>query len=337
MARAYLSVDSELRACFVGSQEDRSVRWVCGRIEGEVLKLHGSGKVLGSVSEDFDGLREAAGLTVDEPAFVVFARDEKGDEGPRRWMLVAWVPDTAAPRAKMLYSSSREDLKTSLGSGYFGGFKDYCANAESDLSWEMLLHFEETDHDNQPLTEQEILFNEEKKMEKDSSVRSTGMAVVPFHLSPEAEQALNDNFELLEIAIDKADDSVLGLGCAPTFKDTLKASVSTATEPRFLLAKKNNQVVFIYFCPEDASLKLKMTYSTAKATFADILRTKAIELLKSIEVRDKDDLDFEFDAAINGDNDTREITHVDVAKPQRPGRSGTTSKAKAKKKWTPDG
>ncbi|CAM9837470.1 unnamed protein product, partial [Phaeothamnion confervicola] len=35
----------------------------------------------------------------------------------RKWLLVAYVPDDAPVRQKMLYSSSRQDLKAALGQG----------------------------------------------------------------------------------------------------------------------------------------------------------------------------------------------------------------------------
>eukprot|EP00635_Sarcinochrysidales_sp_CCMP3193_P012312 CAMPEP_0118907956 /NCGR_PEP_ID=MMETSP1166-20130328/11175_1 /TAXON_ID=1104430 /ORGANISM="Chrysoreinhardia sp, Strain CCMP3193" /LENGTH=346 /DNA_ID=CAMNT_0006847335 /DNA_START=38 /DNA_END=1078 /DNA_ORIENTATION=- len=346
MARAYLGVDAELKACFVGSQEDKSVRWVCGRIDGEAVKLSATGKVAGSTAEDFDTLQAEARLTADEPGFVMFARDDDDDEGTRRWMLVAWVPDTAAPRLKMIYSSSREDLKSQLGAGYFG-YKDYCANADADLAWSMVTHFELTDHDNRPLTEQEQLFLEEKKMEKDTSVKSNGMAAVPFQLSTDAREALRNtrDLALIEIALDDKDDSLLGLAKKTTSNvDSLPSALSTVSQPRFLLATEGadttQKVVFIYFCPDDASLKHKMTYSTAKATFVDLAAANGVTIAKSIEVRDPDDLDAEFKAALAIDDslDKREITHADLSKPARPGRARSATKPhKLKKKWSPDG
>ena len=52
-----------------------------------------------SVEADFDALKAAAGLEIDEPAFICFARSEGSRRG---WQLVCWVPDSAPPRLKML-------------------------------------------------------------------------------------------------------------------------------------------------------------------------------------------------------------------------------------------
>lgn len=51
----------------------------------------------------------------------------------KRWMLVSWVPNDCKVRDKMLYSSSREDLKRTIGLGFFEA--DYSANVKEDLIW----------------------------------------------------------------------------------------------------------------------------------------------------------------------------------------------------------
>lgn len=62
----------------------------------------------------------------------MFRFDDVPNAGAYRWVLLAWVPDTAKVRDKMLYSSSRDDLKRSLGLGYF--VTEYYANSKVQLS-----------------------------------------------------------------------------------------------------------------------------------------------------------------------------------------------------------
>lgn len=315
MARAYLDVDVSLREAFLSSQDDRGVRWVCGRIEGEVVLLSATGPRVGSAGEDFESLRTVAQLEDDAPAFVLFARDEE-DAAARSWMLVAWVPDSAAPRLKMLYSSSREDLKSGLGSGYFL-YKDYCANSASDLAWASVEHGEASVS---ALTETEVLLNEEKKLEKDASIRSSGMAAVPFHPSADLEAALGGD-ESLEVAVVDVALELVRAG-PPQAQDQ---------EPRFLVVKEQGKTLFVYFCPDSAPIKAKMTYSTAKAAFLDILSSRGVAVDKSIEVRDAADLAGEIaEAAGENKSDSREIAHAVISKPARPGRPGTR---KPKKKF----
>jgi len=67
-----------------------------------------------------------------DASLVVFRFDDVPNAGAYRWVLLAWVPDAAKVRDKMLYSSSRDDLKRSLGLGYF--VTEYYANSKVELA-----------------------------------------------------------------------------------------------------------------------------------------------------------------------------------------------------------
>lgn len=60
----------------------------------------------------------------------------------------------------MLYSSSREDLKKSLGLGYFVG--EYYANSLSDMTWNQFIEYISRERIDGPLTLKEQLILEEK-------------------------------------------------------------------------------------------------------------------------------------------------------------------------------
>lgn len=60
----------------------------------------------------------------------------------------------------MLYSSSREDLKKSLGLGYFVG--EYYANSLGDLTWNQFTEYISRERTDGPLTLKEQLILEEK-------------------------------------------------------------------------------------------------------------------------------------------------------------------------------
>lgn len=77
-----------------------------------------------------------------------------------QWLMVTWIPDGCKVRDKMLYSSSREDLKRTIGMGYFKS--EYAANYLSDISWEMFQKSLVKEIDASVLTENERLALEEK-------------------------------------------------------------------------------------------------------------------------------------------------------------------------------
>lgn len=55
MARAFLSLSTELTETFSSAQDDVQIRALVLSIEGEVINLKSVQKVSGSASEDFDG------------------------------------------------------------------------------------------------------------------------------------------------------------------------------------------------------------------------------------------------------------------------------------------
>ena len=139
MASAYLIASEGLLEAFRGAQEDRAVRWLHCRIEGENIVLVGPGAAAGAVADDFAELKPV--LAPNEPSFVLFCIDATppvGEGAPgtaRHWMLLSWVPDDSPPRLKMLYSSSRENFKKQLGHGFFADGGEYYANEPDDVAW----------------------------------------------------------------------------------------------------------------------------------------------------------------------------------------------------------
>jgi twinfilin-like protein len=108
-----------------------------------------------------------------------------------KWVLLAWVPDNSRVRDKMLYSSSREDLKKSLGLGYFVG--EYYANSYSDLTWVQFIDYISKERTDGPLTLKEQLILEEKALthSESHSTKSTAMGALPFSLSAAVTSALS--------------------------------------------------------------------------------------------------------------------------------------------------
>ena len=103
----------------------------------------------------------------------------------KKWLLIAWVPDGCKVRDKMLYSSSREDLKRILGASLFT--TDYAASSVSDLSWEGYLMTTQTvKNDVTIMTQKEKNLIEEDAMvqveRSQLGTKSTAMGVVPFTL-----------------------------------------------------------------------------------------------------------------------------------------------------------
>lgn len=117
MARAVLHLDAELERAFADAQSGR-VRFVKAKIEGEAFVLAGSAPATSDPHVDCARLAGGA-LSADEAAFVLLCLDV--NVAALRWVLLAFVPEDANVRDKMLYSSARESLKKQLGMNYFAG------------------------------------------------------------------------------------------------------------------------------------------------------------------------------------------------------------------------
>jgi hypothetical protein len=117
MARAVLHLSAELERAFADAQSGR-VRFVKAKIEGEAFVLSGSAPATSDPHADCARLAGGA-LSADEAAFVLLCLDV--NVAALRWVLLAFVPEDANVRDKMLYSSARESLKKQLGMNYFAG------------------------------------------------------------------------------------------------------------------------------------------------------------------------------------------------------------------------
>ena len=139
-----------------------------------------------------------------------------------------------------------------------------------------------------------------------------------------------------------------------------------------VVVKREAKTLFVYYCPDAAPIKAKMTYSTAKATFAALLaearvragRPTLSEIRRNVagaarhaahisrrhvfepaqagvadattvEVRDAADLDADVAAAAAVVADDRTMTHAANTKPARPGRRSSNRASATRKKFVP--
>ncbi len=129
MARANLVVSNELKKTFENAQDAASnIRLIKVTIEGESLTVSLSRERINKSAEtDWDAVLLGSGVIEESKACIVLycLTDEVrsifstgslsiGSES-KKWCLICWIPDSEVVRNKMLYTSSREDLKKSLG------------------------------------------------------------------------------------------------------------------------------------------------------------------------------------------------------------------------------
>ena len=190
MARANLTISNEVTEEFLQAQESRSIRILKIKIEGEALKLDGKLNAVGSPKEDFDTILRDS-LSETQALFLIFSLADAPTD-PQSWLLLCWVPDGCKVRDKMLYSSSREDLKRTLGLGYFAA--EYSANLKSDVTWELFQLSQSRDFSHDILTDTERLVLEDKALTVGESNKSkaSAMGVINFEMTAELTQKLTE-------------------------------------------------------------------------------------------------------------------------------------------------
>jgi twinfilin len=225
-------------------------------------------------------------------------------------VLIAWVPDDCKVRDKMLYSSSREDLKRSLGLGYFVG--EYYANTRGDMTWDQFLEYISRERTDGPLSAKEQLILEEKALthSESHSTKATAMGALPFELSSSVISALGQlqsgavnwiemylNQETVELAEAKEVDPKEPLQshvCSTDARCDLSSvvhhppSLPLSLLGRFLALRlpdpdspSSAAFYFVYSCPESTLVRTKMTMSSSKATVLAAASAQGISFSRS--------------------------------------------------------
>lgn len=272
MARANLTISNEITEAFLQAQESRSVRILKIKIEGESMKLDGQLNAVGGPKADFDSiLRDSLNET--EALFLIFSLADAPSD-PQSWLLVCWVPDGCKVRDKMLYSSSREDLKRTLGLGYFAA--EYSANLKSDMTWDLYQLSQNRDFGTDILTDTERLVLEEKALTVGESNKSkaSAMGVINFEMTAEVVEKLAEfKAEKVNWVAMTVTNETVTLLAAKTVSGSDKfqplVSEEVASFIAIRLPKATGEIVnlFIFSCPENIPVRSKMTMSSSKVLF----------------------------------------------------------------------
>ncbi|CEG48429.1 actin-binding homolog 2 [Plasmopara halstedii] len=321
MARANLLLSAELERAFADAQSG-NLRFVKVLINDESFELSAAGPATSEPRYDVAQL-VASNLNAEQAAFVLFCPDT--NVTALRWVLLAFVPENVSVRDRMLYSSSRDSLKKQLGLNYFSG--EFHATDLSEVTWESFIEARKKQAANAPLSESERLLKETALLERDTNVKSSAMGVVPFGITQNVRDKLRllqeekfdwiamklsednervevvkslENVELIDVisTLDRRTPSFVAYryrGSKVT--SALRALRWTRFEHKYTFDMRINDVVkvFMYVCPEDSPVRLKMIYSTCKATVLSV----AIE-----------ELHIKFDYTIEIDNTASAIDDI---------------------------
>lgn len=277
------------------------------------------------------------GLEAHQAAIVLFCNTDDTTER-NAWILISWIPDDCKVRDKMLYSSSREDLKRGLGSSFFRG--EYAANESAELSFDVMKSYFARDKNDLFLTERERLLVEEKgRIDAETVFTKTNMmAVLPFKVDTDVVEKLQAiqataDFNWIEISFES--ETLKFVSAEQVGSDvTSWAPFVKAEEPRFFVfclpkisgsGSGSEMVNFMaFFCPETAPVRVKMTMSSSKATLVATAATHGLKFNKTFEIQAADEIDDyvrpELDDTSTTMTASSAAASVEMSKPSRPGR-----------------
>ncbi len=281
----------------------KPVRLLKIQIEDNSMVVKTSVKKEGDEKNDFASVGGV--LDEDVPCYILFKMDKTTREG---WLLANWVPENTKVRQKMLYASSRETLKKEIGSAAVTA--EMTATERDEITYDV---FQRSIIVNEAerlslMSETERALKHSANTHVDTGIPTKASYVhgVKFALSDEARDSISSLnglpscfcFLQLRVVREPKEEIVLEMKetLSGAFSD-YKSAVCKGTEPRFSLyvlpgtaEGAEKVVVFCLYCPEDAAVKQKMLYSTAKSALVDAAAELQVSISIKLEVRESSDL-----------------------------------------------
>jgi len=287
----------ELEDAFARARTEGKVRWLRVEIdfnkEPEILhsvKEH----ALGEISSDLNNVQNE--LRPKEPCFILFRRDTKNvvEELGYEWFFISYVPDGSPVKSRMLYASSRDNLKKGLGYSYFT--QELHASEKDEISATTIL---KEVISVKVLSETELQIQHENKLEnqeRGSSLTSGDNVSVKFPLSSDASHKLNDlasgKINYVQLSLDIPKESI-ELADSANIHDLseLPGKVPSKIPSYHLFRWKHSHegndhdsIVFIYCCPTGSAVKARMLYSTVKSTAVTYAINHQLDPKQKIEI-----------------------------------------------------
>lgn len=293
MNQGIVRVSEELKIGF-GSAVGDDVRALIVKIDFDTLEFVLDGKIerRDDLAHDFHAV--AAQLDPASPTIVLMYLDPK-------WMLLSCVPESSIVRQKMVYASAKNELKTCLGTPKF--ISDYFITEPSECSLASYTASIDTSDRDLTLTQSEVLTAEEVKDSFPRAVKSNAMKMLDV---PAEESAVKALLALQE-----------GVGRSALFGIDMDNEKLTAMEPVeggfsdmvdkvdaecpcyivFHWKHKDNHGkdvmcnLFIFYCPDDAHPRMKMTYSTVKKNVLSACEALGVAIQHKFEFSEMNEFD----------------------------------------------
>ncbi|KAI9592876.1 twinfilin-2-like protein [Syncephalis fuscata] len=281
----------------IASDNDRIIRV---SIKNESLVEDGVVPVKDNWETDFslvEGLLEER-----TPSYILYRLDSKNSSDDHEWLFMAYVPDRASVRDKMLYASTRATLTKELGNARFTDALYGTTREELTLKGykDHLRHLKAA----APLTEAEEQMEQLRVTEAATSVgngsRRNHMAALGFPIEDAAQDALKqlqseghkDNCVILRLNIkeEKVELDTVQTVTVSNLATTIPKDLPRYTFYSYKKEDSTEAIVFIYTCPSVANVREKMIYSSARETLLNTVSNMGLVVAKKMETDDVSEL-----------------------------------------------
>jgi len=261
------------------------------------IKMGDSASAIGAAA--FDTIR--ATLQPRDPVYIVTRAPPTAGRAEGKWLLIYYVPDDSIVREKMLYASSSVALKEGLGAPAF--VTDYPIDSPKECTlaaYETSLKIYRAED---ILTSDELIKKDANAAETLSrtDVKTAAMGDLPISIDAGVAPAiaqLNSNSADTVILLLNQKSEALTAEKTSTSKLEEFAKQMPTNQPRYVLHRFSHEMdgkstfttVFIYYCPEAAHPRAKMTYSTFKGMCVRAVQQLGVDVQKQYECTEPSEL-----------------------------------------------
>jgi len=326
------TVSSPLKEAF-GKAISDNLRFIKVQIENEELVPVSSLPISGDFNSDLSKIPSLLDAEKGIPCYIVV----KLDTDTPQFVMFCYVPSKSKVKDKMLYASTRSNLKQQLGANYFTD--EVFGDNANDFSAEGYKNHIESKRVEAPLTEREQI----KQMEIEngeiySGGTSTYVHGVAFPVEASAsnavKQLISGKIKYVQIAIDCDNEKII---CSKTENsmtlDGLRKQIPL-DEPRFHFfaythdheGSSVTSFVYLYSCPDgsngskSAPVKMRMLYSSSKANVGEIVKAAGGQIDAKLEINTGDEINEE--ELLNTLHPQKVEQSKNFSKPSRPGKGG---------------
>jgi len=299
-ANANLSVESKLKEV-LGPDAMTPPRAVKVDVDAAGEGLVFGGAVPEEVTEPVAVFEAVSGLLEDAvPCLVLLALQGLCESKPSDYAMIAWTPDASPVKLRMLCASSRRTIREEFSNLHF---KEYNATERREVTWEQYQESTRarTEQDRfAAMTQDEIdQLEVRKQVAKEQAMapkKLAGLAALQVKVNESFESSMKRLLESSEVP----SAVIATLASEELHGDLLELSSSgpsalkgkLPSEPCFALMRgKGDQLLFMTWLPDGATVKQKMKTSTFKASVLDHVKSCTDLELILVEASEDDDLD----------------------------------------------